>query len=124
MHESPEVAIIQHASGVMQVVHNLFENASKSNTKRTTRIRFSIETNAIEVTYFTEVIYTSIRFATGCGYVGPVSVGRHAQRSSSLTKLWQFVGHNAFLRWKAIQSVSFQEDGQSMPSQWRQKSKC
>jgi hypothetical protein len=29
MIESPEVAIIQHASGVMQVVHNLFENASK-----------------------------------------------------------------------------------------------
>jgi hypothetical protein len=28
MAESPEVAIIQHASGVMQVVHNLFENAS------------------------------------------------------------------------------------------------
>lgn len=28
MIESPDVAIIQHASGVMQVVHNLFENAS------------------------------------------------------------------------------------------------
>ena len=25
----------------------------------------------------------------------------------------QFVGHNAFLRWKAIQSVAFEEDGQS-----------
>jgi hypothetical protein len=24
----------------------------------------------------------------------------------------QFVGHNAFLRWKAIQSVAFEEDGQ------------
>ena len=29
MIESPEVAILQHGSGVMQVVHNLFENASK-----------------------------------------------------------------------------------------------
>jgi hypothetical protein len=28
MLESPDVAIVQHASGVMQVVHNLFENAS------------------------------------------------------------------------------------------------
>jgi K+-sensing histidine kinase KdpD len=28
MFESPDVAIIQHASGVMQVAHNLFENAS------------------------------------------------------------------------------------------------
>jgi len=29
MFESPDVAIIQHASGVMQVAHNLFENASE-----------------------------------------------------------------------------------------------
>lgn len=29
MHESPEVAILQHASGVMQVAHNVFENGSK-----------------------------------------------------------------------------------------------
>jgi hypothetical protein len=29
MRESPEVAIIQHGSGVMQVAHNLFENGSK-----------------------------------------------------------------------------------------------
>lgn len=28
MEESPEVAIIQHASGVMQVIHSFFENAS------------------------------------------------------------------------------------------------
>lgn len=28
MHESPEVAILQHASGVMQVAHNAFENGS------------------------------------------------------------------------------------------------
>jgi hypothetical protein len=27
MLESPDVAIVQHASGVMQVVHNHFENA-------------------------------------------------------------------------------------------------
>jgi hypothetical protein len=29
MHESPEVAILQHGSGVMQVVHNLFEDGSE-----------------------------------------------------------------------------------------------
>ncbi len=28
MYESPEVAILQHGSGVMQVVHNVFENGS------------------------------------------------------------------------------------------------
>lgn len=29
MIESPDLAIIQHLSGVMQVAHNLFENGSK-----------------------------------------------------------------------------------------------
>lgn len=29
MEESPEVAVIQHASGVMQVIHTVFENGSK-----------------------------------------------------------------------------------------------
>jgi hypothetical protein len=30
MHESPEVAIVQHGSGVMQVVNNMFEDGSES----------------------------------------------------------------------------------------------
>ncbi|KAF4970250.1 hypothetical protein FZEAL_10085 [Fusarium zealandicum] len=68
MHESPEVAILQHASGVMQVVHNTFENG---------------------ITYFTNVIYTAIKYGCGQGDIAP------------------FVGHNAFLRWKAVQSVAF-----------------
>ncbi|KAH8676512.1 glycosyl transferase family group 2-domain-containing protein [Tricladium varicosporioides] len=72
LHESPEVAILQHASGVMQVAHNAFENG---------------------ITYFTNLIYMSIQFAVGNGDSAP------------------FVGHNAFLRWKAVQAVSFEEDG-------------
>ncbi|KAK6596305.1 glycosyltransferase family 2 protein [Botrytis cinerea] len=60
MHESPQVAILQHAS----------------------------------VTYFTNLIYMSITFAVGNGDCAP------------------FVGHNAFLRWKAVQSVAYEEDGQ------------
>lgn len=72
MEESPEVAIIQHSSGVMQVIHTVFENA---------------------ITYFTNLVYLLIKFSVGSGDCAP------------------FVGHNAFLRWKAIQSVSFQEDG-------------
>jgi hypothetical protein len=72
MHESPEVAILQHASGVMQVANNAFENG---------------------ITYFTNLIYLSIQFAVGNGDAAP------------------FVGHNAFLRWKAVQAVSFEEDG-------------
>jgi cellulose synthase/poly-beta-1,6-N-acetylglucosamine synthase-like glycosyltransferase len=74
MHESPEVAILQHASGVMQVANNVFENG---------------------ITYFTNLIYASIQFAVGNGDVAP------------------FVGHNAFLRWKAIQNVSYKEDGKT-----------
>ncbi|KAF3916725.1 hypothetical protein ABW20_dc0106750 [Dactylellina cionopaga] len=72
MAESPEVAIIQHASGVMQVVWNKFENA---------------------ITYFTNLVYDAIVFSVGQGDNAP------------------FVGHNAFLRWKAVQAVAFEEDG-------------
>ncbi|KAI1848718.1 hypothetical protein JX266_005577 [Neoarthrinium moseri] len=73
MEESPEVAIIQHASGIMQVVWTIFENA---------------------ITYFTNLVYTLISFSVGSGDCAP------------------FVGHNAFLRWKAIQSVSFMDGDQ------------
>ena len=72
MHESPEVALLQHASGILQVVNNAFENG---------------------ITYFTNLIYTSIQFAVGSGDVAP------------------FVGHNTFIRWKAIQAISWEEDG-------------
>ena len=57
---SPEVAIVQHNTGVMQVAHDYFENG---------------------ITYFTNLVYTSIRFSIGSGEVAP------------------FVGHNAILRW-------------------------
>lgn len=63
---SPEVAIVQHATGVMQVSWDYFENG---------------------ITYFTNLVYTAIRFSVGSGEVAP------------------FVGHNAFLRWEAVQSV-------------------
>ncbi|KAF2709488.1 hypothetical protein K504DRAFT_455200 [Pleomassaria siparia CBS 279.74] len=74
MHESPEVALLQHASGIMQVVNNTFENG---------------------ITYFTDLVYTSIQYAVGSGDCAP------------------FVGHNTFIRWKAIQSIAFQEDGRT-----------
>jgi cellulose synthase/poly-beta-1,6-N-acetylglucosamine synthase-like glycosyltransferase len=68
---SPEVAIVQHSTGVMQVCHDYFENG---------------------ITYFTNLVYSSIRFSIGSGEVAP------------------FVGHNAFLRWKAVQDVGVLED--------------
>ncbi|KAJ6260902.1 hypothetical protein Dda_3563 [Drechslerella dactyloides] len=69
---NPEVAIIQHSAGVMQVVGDYFENG---------------------ITYFTNLIYSSIRFVCGSGDIAP------------------FVGHNAFLRWQAVQSVAYRADG-------------
>jgi Glycosyl transferase family group 2 len=67
MYESPEVALLQHASGIMQVTNSVFENG---------------------ITYFTNLVYTSIQFAVGSGDCAP------------------FVGHNTFIRWKAIQSIA------------------
>ncbi|KAM6513607.1 hypothetical protein FALCPG4_015992 [Fusarium falciforme] len=79
MHESPEVAILQHGSGVMQVAHNVFENG---------------------ITYFTNIVYTAIKYGVGTGDVAP------------------FVGHNAFLRWKAIQSVAFVDPSDGVTKWW------
>jgi len=46
MEESPEVAIIQHASGVMNVTHSFFENASKYHSTNIQRALFpSLATN-------------------------------------------------------------------------------
>jgi cellulose synthase/poly-beta-1,6-N-acetylglucosamine synthase-like glycosyltransferase len=73
MEQSPDVGIMQFSSGVMQVVHTYFENG---------------------ITFFTNLIYSAIRYTVSNGDVAP------------------FVGHNAILRWSAIQQVSFfDEDG-------------
>ncbi|PNY28669.1 Uncharacterized protein TCAP_01403 [Tolypocladium capitatum] len=73
MEQSPDVGIMQFSSGVMQVVHTYFENG---------------------ITFFTNLIYSAIRYTVSNGDVAP------------------FVGHNAILRWSAIQQVSYEdEDG-------------
>ena len=73
MEQSPEVGIMQFSSGVMQVVGDFFENG---------------------ITFFTNLIYSAIRYTVSNGDVAP------------------FVGHNAVLRWAAIQQVSYtDEDG-------------
>lgn len=74
MIESPEVAVIQHSSGVMNMTNTTFENG---------------------ITYFTDLVYTCITFGVAGGDVAP------------------FVGHNAFLRWQAVQSIAFEEDGKT-----------
>ncbi|KAH6903092.1 glycosyl transferase family group 2-domain-containing protein [Coprinopsis sp. MPI-PUGE-AT-0042] len=71
MFESPDVAIIQHESDVMQVANHYFENG---------------------ITHFTQRINKCISLGCANGEVAP------------------FVGHNAFLRWSAMQDASFYED--------------
>lgn len=72
MEASPQVAILQYSSGVMNVTNSFFE---------------------MGITFFTNLIYTAIRYAVANGDVAP------------------FVGHNAILRWKAVQDISYEEDG-------------
>ncbi|CCG84105.1 protein of unknown function [Taphrina deformans PYCC 5710] len=67
---APQVAIIQHDSGVMQVSFDYWENA---------------------ISYFTRCIYFSLQFATAAGDTAA------------------FVGHNAFLRWSALQQVAYND---------------
>jgi hypothetical protein len=63
LEKSPDVAILQFSSGVMQISHNYFENG---------------------ITFFTNLIYTAIKYGVANGDVAP------------------FVGHNAVLRWSAV----------------------
>jgi cellulose synthase/poly-beta-1,6-N-acetylglucosamine synthase-like glycosyltransferase len=79
MERSPCVAIIQFSSGVMQVAHNFFENG---------------------ITFFTNLIYSAIRFGVSSGDVAP------------------FVGHNAILRWSAIQQVAFRDKDDGKEKFW------
>ena len=68
MEQSPQVAIMQYSSGVMNVTDSFFEKA---------------------ITFFTNLIYTAIRYAVANGDVAP------------------FVGHNAILRWSAVQEITY-----------------
>src|ERR1700722_11029615 len=68
MEQCPEVGIMQFSSGVMQVVNTYFENG---------------------ITFFTNLIYTAIRYSVANGDVAP------------------FVGHNAILRWAAVQEIAY-----------------
>jgi hypothetical protein len=70
MEASPQVAVVQFSSGVMNVTDSWFEKG---------------------ITFFTNLVYTAIQYAVSNGDVAP------------------FVGHNAFLRWSAVQDVAYLE---------------
>ncbi|CAA9962682.1 glycosyl transferase family 2 protein [Pyrenophora teres f. maculata] len=85
MEQCPDVGILQFSSGVMNVTQNFFENG---------------------ITFFTNMIYTQIRFAVSGGDVAP------------------FVGHNAFLRWSAVQKVAYPsnvQDGGKLDMFWSEE---
>jgi cellulose synthase/poly-beta-1,6-N-acetylglucosamine synthase-like glycosyltransferase len=77
--ESPEVAIIQHESDVMQVANHYFENG---------------------ITHFTRRINKCISLGCANGEVAP------------------FVGHNAFLRWSALQDAAFIDSADGKKKIW------
>ena len=83
MEQSPEVAIIQFSSGVMNVTTSFFEHG---------------------ITFFTHLIYTAISFAVANGDVAP------------------FVGHNAILRWSAVQDIAYTStDGTNTEKYWSEE---
>ncbi|KIJ67351.1 hypothetical protein HYDPIDRAFT_108072 [Hydnomerulius pinastri MD-312] len=77
--ESPDVAIIQHESDVMQVAHHYFENG---------------------IAHFTRRINKSISLGCANGEIAP------------------FVGHNAFLRWSALQDAAFIDEADGKRKIW------
>lgn len=79
MEASPQVAIIQFQSGVMNVTDSFFERG---------------------ITFFTNLIYTAITYAVANGDVAP------------------FVGHNAILRWNAIQDISYEDEITGQEKYW------
>ncbi|KAH8893370.1 hypothetical protein GQ53DRAFT_645221 [Thozetella sp. PMI_491] len=79
MEQSPELALIQFSSGVMNVTSSFFEKG---------------------LTWFTHLIYSAITFAVASGDSCP------------------FVGHNAMLRWSAIQDAAAHTDVDGYEKYW------
>ena len=79
MERSPQVAIIQFSSGVMNVTESFFERG---------------------ITFFTNLVYTQIQYSVANGDVAP------------------FVGHNAVLRWSALQEIAYDCEDDHREKYW------
>jgi membrane glycosyltransferase len=82
MEQCPQVAILQFSSGVMNVTDSFFEKG---------------------ITFFTNMIYTQIRFSVASGDTAP------------------FVGHNAILRWAALQEIAYDCRHDSREKYWSEE---
>lgn len=90
MGESPDVAIIQHESGEYPPV---LAGLYITNLHRVDVMQVAHHYFENGITHFTRRINKCISLGCANGEVAP------------------FVGHNAFLRWSAVQDASFIEDG-------------
>jgi cellulose synthase/poly-beta-1,6-N-acetylglucosamine synthase-like glycosyltransferase len=90
MEQDQEVGIIQFSSGVLLVSkNNSFEKGYVI-----WKASLSILLIHCRVKFFTDLVYTAIRYCVALGDLSP------------------FVGHNAIIRWAAMQQVSYKdEDG-------------
>ncbi|EHA57004.1 hypothetical protein MGG_06886 [Pyricularia oryzae 70-15] len=80
MDQSPDVAILQYTSGVLQLTDSYFENG---------------------IAWFANLIYSAITFAVASGDCCP------------------FVGHNALVRWSAIQdSAAYHDEADGREKYW------
>ncbi|KAK7015029.1 Glyco-trans-2-like domain-containing protein [Favolaschia claudopus] len=98
MTECPTVAILQHESDVMQVAHHYFENGISYFTRRINRcISMGEGVWILSSGYNIDVLCYS---ACANGEVAP------------------FMGHNAFLRWRAIQDAAFIDPADGKEKIW------
>ena len=103
MGESPDVAIIQHESGMASLLFFFFWN----NRTNHNHILFVSDVMQVAhhyfengITHFTRRINKCISFGCANGEVAP------------------FVGHNAFLRWSAVQDAAFIDPADNKRKQW------
>ena len=96
MYESPELAIIQHESG--QLSHFSSFDIILNQMKDVMQVAHHYFENGI--THFTRRINKCISFGCANGEVAP------------------FVGHNAFLRWSAMQDASFVDPADGKRKIW------
>jgi len=82
MEMSQNVGILQYASGVMNVTDSFFERG---------------------ITFFTNLVYTQIKYAVASGDVAP------------------FVGHNAIIRWTAVQSIGYDDELDAREKWWSEE---
>ncbi|KAF5381647.1 hypothetical protein D9615_005482 [Tricholomella constricta] len=102
MRECPNVAIIQHESDVMQVAHHYFENGIAYFTRRINRC---ISMGAFHSS-------SNIPYPSSPTHLPPLPA------ACANGEVAPFVGHNAFLRWRALQDAAFIDPADGKEKIW------